>query len=247
MKKRKRISGLSVVAAAVLFAAATGYAEDPGPINTERPSFSSSPLALAAGYWQVEAGYQFTHDDDEATLDEHGVPNLLLRYGLHDRFEVQLSSAGYTWSKLDDDYTNGFQDASLGVKWQVNGSDSVLPIGLFAGVSLPIGSSDFSSDEFDPAFSVFWSWSTYLNFFGTATVGQSDGTNTLDNAVGINFSLTDNAGIFVEYLGAFTEGDGPVHELHTGITWLLTENLQETSTVGSASISGQMITFSARA
>jgi hypothetical protein len=212
--------------AVVLSAAAAGYAEGLGPINTERPSFSSSPLALAARYWQVEAGYQFTHDDDGATLDEHGLPNLLLRYGLHDRFEVQLSSAGYTWSTLDEDYINGFQDASLGVKWQVNSSDSMVPIGLFAGVSLPLGSSEFSSDHFDPAFSVFWSWSTFLDFFGTATLGQSDGTNTLDNAVGISFSLTDNTGIFLEYLGAFTEGDGPAHELHTGITWLLAENLQ---------------------
>jgi hypothetical protein len=26
------------------------FAQDPGPINTERPSFSSSPLALPTGF-----------------------------------------------------------------------------------------------------------------------------------------------------------------------------------------------------
>ena len=33
--------------------AADTFAQDIGPINTERPSFSSSPLALPTDYWRT--------------------------------------------------------------------------------------------------------------------------------------------------------------------------------------------------
>ena len=202
------------------------FAQTLDPINTERPSFSSSPLALSTGYWQIEAGYQFTHDNDSDTINDHTLPNALLRYGFYERFELQLSSAGYTWLESGDVKSNGFNDAGLGVKWQVNNSDAVIPVGLFAGVSLPVGSSDFTSDDIDPSIALFWSHSGLLDLFGTAKVQYSDTLYSLDNAIGISLSLTKNTGAFIEYLATFSEGDGPAHGLNYGVTWLLSNDLQ---------------------
>jgi hypothetical protein len=115
------------------------FAQDPGPINTERPSFSSSPLALPTGYWQIEAGYQYTRNPGSNRSKDHTLPNALLRFGFHERLELQLNWSGYTRMISDGAETKGLKDASLGVKWQVNRADAAVVVGLFAGISLPVG------------------------------------------------------------------------------------------------------------
>jgi hypothetical protein len=201
-------------------------AQDPGPINTERPSFSSSPLALATGFWQLEAGYQATRNNGTDSLTEQTLPNALLRFGFYKNLELQLNSIGFKRTRTGGVETDGFQDMNLGVKWQINKSDAFIPIGLFAGVSLPVGSSDFTSDDYDPSIGVFWSHSSRLEWFGTVKAQKSGGKYSYDNAVGINFSLKETTGAFVEFHSSMPEGSGPSHNLNGGITWLLAYALQ---------------------
>lgn len=228
---RKRCSCSIFITACYLlfgFNLSVAFAQAPGPINTERPSFSSSPLVMATGYWQIEMGYQFTRDNDDSSLKEHSLPRALLRYGFHENLELQLSSTGYTWQDLDGQKKNGSHDVSLGIKWQVNDSDAIIPIGLFGNISLPVGSSEFTSDDYDPSMGVFWTHSSTLEWFGAAMLNYSDDSLTLDNAVGISFSLPNNTSAYVEYLGTFYKGesDDAEHNLNLGLTWLLSYNLQ---------------------
>jgi len=208
------------------FCVSTALAGEPGPINTERPSFSSSPLALPTGYWQIETGYQFTRDDDEGSLKEHSLPSALLRYGFYKNLELQLGSVSYLWQETGELDTNGFQDASLGLKWQINSSESVVPVGLYAGLSLPVGSSGFTSEDYTPSTAIFWSHSGSLDWFGAANLAYSDDSFTLDNAAGISFSLPGDTHAFLEYLGNFQEDEGPGHNLNMGASWLLSQDLQ---------------------
>ena len=60
----------------------TVHSQDRDAISTERPSFSSSPHALASGVWQFEFGYQYSQDRDGAKIDDHTPPLLLIRTGL---------------------------------------------------------------------------------------------------------------------------------------------------------------------
>ena len=113
-------------------------AQDPGPINTERPSFSSSPLALTAGFWQIEAGYEYTQNLGSNSSKEHTLPNALLRFGFHPRLELQLNWAGYNRMTLSGSSTTGLKDASLGVKWQIRTDDVPFVVAVFAGVTLPV-------------------------------------------------------------------------------------------------------------
>jgi hypothetical protein len=202
------------------------FAQDLGPINTERPSFSSSPLALPTGFWQIEAGYQYTRNVGSNSSKDHTLPNALLRFGFHERLEIQLNWSGYTRLISDGAKTKGLKDASLGVKWQVNRADAAVAIGLFAGVSLPVGDKEFTSDDYDPEFAVFWTHSGRLDWFGTAKWSESGNKYKLENAVGINFSATQNTGGYIEYKGSFPEGLGPAHDLNFGVTWLFSDDLQ---------------------
>jgi len=190
------------------------FSQDVGPINTERPSFSSSPLALPTGFWQIEAGYQLTRNNGSDSLKEQTLPNALLRFGFYPNLELQLNGVGFKKTRTDGVETDGFQDFSLGIKWQVNGSDAVVPIGLFAGVSLPVGSSEFTSDDYDPLVGVFWSHSGRLEWFGTVKAQKSGGKYSYDNAVGISFSLKETTGAFLEFHSSLPEGAGPAHNLN---------------------------------
>ncbi len=204
----------------------TLFAQDIGPINTERPSFSSSPIALPAGFWQIEAGYDYSRTLGSDGSKEHTLPDSLLRFGFYSRLEAQLKWSGYTWKNSSGSDTNGVKDGSLGVKWQLNSEDSNFVAALFAGVSLPVGDNGFSSDDYDPELALFWTYAGRLDWFGTAKLTESGKKYKLENAIGINLSLAHNTGAYVEYEGSFPEGQGPSHEVNFGVTWLLTDDLQ---------------------
>ena len=207
-------------------AQAQDSAPEPAPINTERPSFSSSPVALGVGYWQIEAGYQFSHSGRSKRSEEHSYPNSLLRFGLRDHLELQLNWAGYSSTRSSDGTTSGYKDTSLGVKWQILDQGRKFVAALYAGLSMPMGSGNLSSSETDPEAALFWTYQGTLDWFGTAKYSDSGDRYKLENAVGINLSLGEITGAYVEYKGTFPEGAGPVHDLNLGLTWLLDPSFQ---------------------
>lgn len=203
----------------------TALGDDGGPISAERPGFSSSPLALAPSVWQVEAGYQYSRDDDVVDVDVSTLPLLLIRVGLAESIEMQVSWT-YSWLDAGGFDVDGANDATVGIKWQINDADSTVPLGLFAGLSLPVGASAFSSDDTDPSLGVFWTHSGAADFFGTAIVADTGSRLTLANAVGVGFPIDDTRGAYVELVSAFTEDSGPEHLLNGGMTFLYTRDMQ---------------------
>lgn len=222
----KQIDALLVATSiSLLVAAMPAGAQDPGPINAERPGFSSSPVTLAEGLWQIETGYQFT-ELNGAGAESHTLPLALLRYGLADGTELQFSWPGYTRIDTRGADVSGVTDASIGVKWQMSDADAVVPLALFFGASLPIGADRLSSDEVLPSLGVFWSYDPGIPLFGTAIVTSDDGDFSLGNGVGVSFPVSSQLGGYVEYFGLMAEGVGPEHYINGGITHLRRNNLQ---------------------
>ena len=210
---------------AIIIALATGGAwGDDDVISAERPGFSSSPIALKPHVMQIEAGYEYARAS--SSVDAHAVPLALFRYGLVDNVEVHLSWGGYTWVDAAGQDINGIRDANLGIKWQLNEESATVPIALFAGVSLPIGADEFTSDEFDPTLGAFWTYDSSISWFGTVLVSDRRGDTSIGNAVGINLPINDRSGGYVEYFGIFVEGNGPEHYLNGGLTYLPRNNIQ---------------------
>ena len=210
----------------IVLCAAPALAQDNGPINAERPGFSSSPIVLAPSAFQVESGYQYTHESGSADLDEHTLPLALFRVGLTRAVELQLGWAGYSWSEADGSSSSGANDASVGVKWRVNQETAAVPVALFAGVSLPVGSDEFSSDEVDLTLGAFWTHSASLDWFGTVLISDADTDTTFSSAVGISLPIADRTGAYVEYFGNFGGAGGPEHYLNGGFTVLPNYHLQ---------------------
>lgn len=208
------------------------HPQNPDPISTERPSFSSSPETLANGLWQFEFGYQYSQDHDGAKFDEHTLPLLLIRTGLTDRLELQFNWAGYSWMEASGRTVHGGSDAGIGLKWQLSDEDAVTGIGLFAGLTLPAGSSDIGSDEAEPVLGIFWSHTERLSLFGTTLITESDHDTVISNAIGLNIPSSGNIGGYIEYVGVAREGSGPEHSLNAGVSFLRRSDLQFDASAG---------------
>lgn len=207
----------------LLFIASMADAQSQDALTTERPGFSSSPYALAPSVLQIEAGYQFTDSGNGVELQN--LPLLLVRYGLSNNMELQVGWSGYAWADIGGADVDGITDASVGVKWQVTDERSSVPIALFAGLSIPIGDDNFTTDEFDPSVAAFWSYSNVLDWFGTVVVSEPDDETQISNALGINLPIREDVGGYVEYYGVYGNG-GPEHYVNGGLTYLSRLNLQ---------------------
>lgn len=216
----------TVLTIAAVLASTPTFAQQDGPINTERPSYSSSPFTLAPGRWQLEFGYQFADEGGNTNVTVHTLPLALIRVGLADKLEVQLNWPGYNEVNTNAGDIDGRSDALIGLKWQLTDDGARTPIALFAGVSLPIGSNAFSSDDEDPTIGMFWSHSGVAEFFGAVDATFGDASDVYHNAIGVNLPISDKLGSFVEFVSAFPEGNGPQHSLSGGISFLYNHNLQ---------------------
>ncbi|MGB5245332.1 MAG: transporter [Woeseia sp.] len=197
------------------------------PLSAERPSFSSSPIALDSGFWQLEGGYQYIRSTSD--VDGYALPLLLLRYGAGDNTEVQLSWSGYNRVDVGPLSFDGVSDMNLGVKWQLSDDDATTPFGLFASLSLPVGDNDFSSNEVDPTVGLFWAHAGRASLFGTVLVSESGNDTTIGNGVGINLPMADRCktcSAYLEFVSLFPEGRGPQHNINGGISWLRSNDFQ---------------------
>ena len=210
----------------IMFWVLAASADDNETISAERPGFSSSPIALAPSQLQIESGYQYTTDSGQIDIDDHTLPFVLLRIGVMDRLEMQVSWSGMSWTDVGGQHINGTNDAGIGLKWQVSDVGAKIPIAFFAGLSLPVGDAEFSSDEADPSFGAFWSYSAGHDWFGTVLVSESDNDATVSNAIGISIPIDAVKGAYVEYFGNYAGDAGPEHYLNGGFTYLPKNNMQ---------------------
>ena len=208
------------------FTMLSSLAQESETISAERPGFSSSPLALPASVLQVESGYQYTRDSGGLDIDDHTIPLLLVRVGLAERLEMQLSWAGMSWTEVGSSSVNGINDAGIGIKWQLSEPGAAVPIAVFAGLSLPVGETGYTSDEFDPTLGAFWSYSSSLDWFGTLLISESGSDVSIDNAVGISLPVNNETSAYVEYFGNYGSNGGPSHYLNGGFAYVPRNDIQ---------------------
>jgi len=222
------VGTVAAISAAVTVVGCTicgnSYAQEPGPIVADRPSFSASPVTVGKGTWQTEFGYLFTRIDSDT--NSHSIPNALLRLGLSDEAELQISWSGYTRLESSSVSNSGYSDVSIGGKWQLSDDEASTRFAFLASISVPVGDDDFSSDSYDPNIRFIWSHSGALEWFGTASLTQSDGNNSFSNGLGLSFALGNESSLFVEHVVTLPEQGSSRHELNSGLLVLRGANMQ---------------------
>ena len=211
----------------------------PGPIVTDRPTDSASPLLVPRHSFQLEVGYKFSRfSDDEGSTDVQVLPDLLARYGITGKVEARLAAAGWTIQNGADDKPSGFADISLGAKIFLADERGARPqMGLLVDVSLPVGGSDFTSGYVIPRV-LFLGGNSLSDRIGlTYNVGPSivtfeteagsDMSLDLGYAVALSGLVGGPFSLFGEFYGALAFGSLPDrHNFQAGSTILLTRLIQ---------------------
>jgi hypothetical protein len=241
------LSGLLLAASPRLAAQSTDAAQSngaadslPGPIVTDRPTDSASPLLVPRHSFQLEAGYKFSHFvNDSGSTDVQVFPDLLARYGITKKVEARLAAAGLTIESGAEAKPTGFSDISVGAKIFLADESGGRPqMALLVDVSLPVGQSDQTSGYAIPkvlflgANSLSDRLALTYNLgpsFITATSNGETATNLdLSYAVALSGSVGGPFSLFGEFFGAFAFGANRPdrHGFQAGTTILLTRLFQ---------------------
>ena len=219
------------------------------PLITDRPDFTESTETVPAGHLQFELGYTFTYDREEKNRERnHTAPELLVRVGVAENFEIRLGWEGYSWSDNQfegetragrrvtrEDWSQGAHDLSLGIKCKFFEQDGWVPhFGVIAAMTMPSGSGGVSSGDVDPELVLLWAYDVTDNFAIAGNVGMAavsdEGDRFFQTSASLSgaFSLTDKLGAYVEYYGFYpnTEDSDSAHFLNAGFTYLINNNFQ---------------------
>ncbi|HEV2851816.1 MAG TPA: transporter [Thermoanaerobaculia bacterium] len=232
---------------------APGLAQDfsglPDPLEPDRPDFTEGTSTIPTGHYQLEGGYTFTRQGEE---DSWSLGELLLRIGVSDRVEARLDAGSY--SSVDPGVPgasklSGYEDPSIGVKIRLNTDDpNLLPPGwphlaLLLATSVPVGSDDLTSDEWQPEAKLALGWdftdrfslgSTLIFAYPSDPADSDERFSQLAASLSAGFSLTDRWGAYFEGYGFNKESrDGSsTTYLDTGFSYLLSNDAQLDVRVG---------------
>ena len=219
------------------------------PLVTDRPDFTESTETVPAGHFQLEAGYTFTYDRERKDrVRDHTAPELLMRIGLVDNFELRIGWDGYSWTDSQfegetrggrrvtrEDQTQDAHDLSLGFKYKLVEQDGWIPhFGVIGAITVPSGSAGVSSGDVDPEIVLLWAYDITDSFAIAGNVGLAAPTDNGDRffqasaSLAAAVALSEKVGAYVEYFGFYpnAEHSDAAHSVNAGLTYLINNNFQ---------------------
>ena len=135
-------------------------------INTERSDFTDLTYTVGKGITYLETGYTYTHFIDSSTrFSQRDIPNILVRYGVTDEFELRLGWTGYTMIDQRDlpsganFNTFGGDDIAPQFKYELWQQHDWIPMNvLLAGALVPTGTRGLSGNSVQPFFGMIQGW-----------------------------------------------------------------------------------------
>ena len=214
---------------ALCLTASTAGGQD---LITDRPDFTESAVVVPNGSLQIEAGATFETSDlpgSRGNLETLSGPELLLRWGFHDRLELRIGVPNWVDQNRG---ASGISDGSLGIKWQLGPTTGGWDLGLIAETTLPVGDRELTSDEFDPtllflvARDLSESWSLGGQLGGGRDSSEGASTTVLQATVVLGRGLGERAGMFLEIAAEDREDADTALLFHHGYTFLATPRFQ---------------------
>ena len=218
------------------------------PLVTDRPDFTESSSTVGLGVMQLEMGYTFTYNDDDATGDKtysHTVPEILLRYGFLEDVELRL---GWTYGWDEEQVgaartrPDGGSDLYVGLKIDLFEQCCAWPEqAILLNINAPVGAEAFSSNKVTAGATYAYSWELANEWgLGANTGFFTDRENGDDfivwtQSVAVGIPLNECWGVYVEYYGLYeSDKAGAVNQHYAdgGITWLWNYDLQFDFRVG---------------
>lgn len=230
---------LAIVAIQLTCAAATVFGQgESDTIVTDRPDFTEASSTVGRGVVQLETGYTYFYNDDEAgdVLTHSQFYDQLWRIGVSDYVELRLAWI-YGWEETKGvDLFDGANDLYLGSKIFITEQNGFVPeMSTIVQGLVPTGARAVTTDRVEVGVNHLYSWT----FPGDWSIGGSTGVDTFreevdsfmlyHQSVTCAVPLTDVLGMYIEYFGLYTYGravDVPANFVDGGFTYLVTPNVQ---------------------
>lgn len=177
-----------------------------------------------------ETGFQFSNTDFN---EQYDVGQLVLRYGLSEKLELRALLGSYTSvneSLLGGERTtNGFQDMGVGAKYNLLSADGKPSISALAELSLPVGSDEFTNDEFVPSVSLLSDHSFNENLGVSSNLGYAFGVGNIEDrwlfTLTAGFGITNKIAGYLGYAGVYY-GNFEEHWIEGGLPFMLNNGIQ---------------------
>jgi hypothetical protein len=215
---------------------------------TDRPTDSASPIVVPKGVFQFEAGYKYARlENDGASFNEQTFPDFLFRYGLGERYEVRLSTAGWVATEVGGETETSFSNISVGTKIELLPKRGRLTkSSLLVDLALPTGSN---RDQYVIPKVLFIGGYEFSGLYGLAynigpslvtfkQDGERDSRWDLSYAIAFSMLPRPRLNLFAELYGNVPEGSLPdTHSAQVGATYSVTPKFQLDCRVGAGLVS----------
>ncbi len=222
-------------------AAPEGYASfDDDSLETERPRITRGLDTVGKKTFQVETSFAYENDRAGAVRSTQYSFPTKLRYGIVEKWEVQVLGNMATFRDSNAGDASGFGDLFLGTKWSALEGGGMLPsLGVVGELGLPTGSNNLSGNTVQPRGNAIFAWQLPWELGLDANLGMDlppkDGVGdrfarvTYGTAVGRRLPFfSERMTTFVEFAGAtpLKSGKKGTHQAGTGLGLRIKDNMQ---------------------
>jgi hypothetical protein len=210
----------------------TVIGQDIEPIVADRPDETESPSLVPTQHAQFEFGFYKQHLDAPIKTHEWTLPTLLIKYGLHKRFELRMVLEG---SKIVEKniLSSGFQinPVELGFKtslWEERGlrpKTSLIMHAVLPKWATKERQSNHlgSSFRFTMQHTLSPTWNVGYNLGGELNTDDRSKNGIYTLSVG--HSLSSKIAVFLETYGSFTQSEGIENRFNGGIIYTPRPNI----------------------
>lgn len=142
------------IAAVSLIAMSSAAVADEQPICADRPGKANPTCTVPAGMVQIETGLaDWTHDRSEgATTDAVSIGATAFKYGVSDRWNIELDIAPYNWQRVRagglSQSDTGFGDIFIRSKYRFTSGDGV-QVAMNPAVKIPTANHEIGNGKWE--------------------------------------------------------------------------------------------------
>ena len=146
--------GRIFIAAALLLVAGRAAAADEAPICADRPGKANPTCTVPAGMIQIETGFaDWIHDRSGAlTTDSLALSATAFKYGLSDRWNLELDIAPYNWQRVRGGglsvRDSSFGDIFVRSKYRLTSGDGV-QVAMNPAVKIPTANHNIGNGKWE--------------------------------------------------------------------------------------------------
>ena len=225
------------------------------PLVTDRPDATEASSTVGKGTLQFETGGLYeSYEEGNLKSENYTFNTMLIRYGVLENLELRLGwdfvegTNKINNNKLDN-VTSGLSPLLLGMKIDIAEENGCMPEIALIGHVFPVFSAsadyrpEYTSIDFRLSLSHTLSEKSSLGYNIGAEWGNDSPEASAIYTLAYGYSINDKFGMYAELYGDLPEDNKANHYWDAGFTYLVSNDLQFDTYLGTSITEGQDILF----